>query len=93
LHPTIKPLEIFLRPLEYHTRPGDIVYEPFSGSGTHIISAENTGRICYAIDQEPRYIDIAVARFRGGNRSGREPVGENGSCLPTIGCRWLTVCG
>ena len=33
LHPTIKPVELFLRHIEYHTEPGDIVYEPFSGSG------------------------------------------------------------
>jgi DNA modification methylase len=63
LHPTIKPVEIFLRPIEYHTRPGDIVYEPFCGSGTQLIAAEKTGRICYAVDQEPRYIDIAVSRW------------------------------
>jgi DNA modification methylase len=75
LHPTIKPLEIFLRPIEYHTRPGDIVFEPFSGSGTQLIAAEKSGRICYAIDQEPRYVDIAVARFEAfsGQKATREP--------------------
>jgi DNA modification methylase len=75
LHPTIKPLEIFLRPIEYHTRPGDIVYEAFSGSGTQLIAAEKTGRVCYAIDQEPRYVDIAVARFEAfsGQKATREP--------------------
>jgi DNA modification methylase len=75
LHPTIKPLEIFLRPIEYHTRPGDTVFEPFSGSGTQCIAAEKTGRICYAIDQEPRYIDIAVARWESfsGRKATREP--------------------
>jgi DNA modification methylase len=75
LHPTIKPLEIFLRPIEYHTRPGDLVFEPFSGSGTQCIAAEKTGRICYAIDQEPRYIDIGVARWEAfsGQKATREP--------------------
>jgi DNA modification methylase len=77
LHPTIKPLEIFLRPIEFHTRPGDLVYEPFSGSGTQLIAAEKTGRICYAIDQEPRYVDIAVARWESfsGQKATREPAG------------------
>jgi DNA modification methylase len=74
LHPTIKPVEIFLRPIEFHTRPGDVVYEPFSGSGTQIIAAEKTGRICYAIDQEPRYIDIAIARWEAF--SGQSAVRE-----------------
>jgi DNA modification methylase len=75
LHPTIKPLEIFLRPIEFHTRPGDVVYEPFSGSGTQLIAAEKTGRICYGIDQEPRYCDVAVARFESfsGQKAVREP--------------------
>jgi DNA modification methylase len=75
LHPTIKPLEIFLRPIEYHTRPGDLVYEPFSGSGTQLIAAEKTGRLCYAVDQEPRYIDIAVRRWEAfsGRTATREP--------------------
>jgi DNA modification methylase len=75
LHPTIKPLEIFLRPIEFHTRPGDLVFEPFSGSGTQCIAAEKTGRICYAIDQEPRYIDIGVARWEAfsGQKATREP--------------------
>jgi DNA modification methylase len=78
LNPTIKPVEIFLRPIEYHTRPGDIVYEPFSGSGTQIIAAEKTGRICYAIDQEPRYVDIAIARWESfsGQKATREPRSE-----------------
>ncbi len=63
VHPTQKPVELFIRPIEYHTEPGDIVYEPFSGSGTQIIAAERTGRICYAIEQEPAYVDVAVRRW------------------------------
>ena len=53
IHPTQKPVELFIRPIEYHTDPGEIVYEPFSGSGTQIIAAERTGRVCYAVEQEP----------------------------------------
>jgi len=36
---------------------------PFGGSGTQLIAAERTGRLCYAMEQEPRYCDVAVARF------------------------------
>src|SRR6266487_6496114 len=63
IHPTQKPVELFIRPIEFHTRPGDVVYEPFSGSGTQLIAAERTGRICYAMEQEPRYVQVAVARW------------------------------
>jgi hypothetical protein len=54
---------LFIKPIEFHTRPGDICYEPFSGSGTQIIAAERTGRICYAMEMEPRYCDVARARW------------------------------
>ena len=63
IHPTQKPVELFRRPLLYHTKKGDICYEPFSGSGTCIIAAELTERRCFAIDQEPSYIDVAVTRW------------------------------
>jgi DNA modification methylase len=63
IHPTQKPVELFVRPIEFHTRPGDICYEPFSGSGTQLIAAERTGRLCYAMEQEPRYVDVARLRW------------------------------
>ena len=68
-HPTQKPVELFIRPIEFHTRSGDIVYEPFLGSGTQLIAAERTGRLCFAMEQEPRYCDVARLRweaFSGG---------------------------
>jgi len=62
-HPTMKPTEISIRPMQLHTKPGDVVYEPFSGSGTQIIAAEKTGRRCRAIEIEPAYVDVAVQRW------------------------------
>jgi DNA modification methylase len=63
IHPTQKPVELFLTPMRNHTRPGDAVYEPFSGSGSQIIAAEQLSRRCYAMELEPRYVDVAVARW------------------------------
>jgi DNA modification methylase len=63
IHPTQKPVELFKRPLLYHTKPGDLCYEPFLGSGTCLIAAEMTERRCFAIDQEPSYVDVAVKRW------------------------------
>ncbi|MDP2793432.1 MAG: DNA methyltransferase [Sulfurisoma sp.] len=40
------------------------MYEPFSGSGTTIIAAEQTGRRCYAMELSPRYVDVAVRRWK-----------------------------
>ena len=62
-HPTQKPVAIFERPLTYHTRPGDIVYEPFSGSGSQIIAAERLGRRCFAIELAPEFVDVEIARW------------------------------
>ena len=63
IHPTQKPLEVFTRPIEYHTDYGDICYEPFSGSGTQIIAAEKLSRRCFAMEQEPHYVDVAILRW------------------------------
>jgi len=64
IHPTQKPVEIFERPISYHTRVGDIVYEPFSGSGSQIIAAERLGRRCFAMELEPTFVDVAVVRWK-----------------------------
>jgi DNA modification methylase len=63
LHPTQKPVELFQRPMLWHTRKGDVVYEAFSGSGTAIIAAQITERRCFAMEQDPKYCDVAVARW------------------------------
>lgn len=62
-HSTQKPVECMKRPIENNSKPGDAVYEPFSGSGTTIIAAEMTGRRCYAIELSPAYVDVAVKRW------------------------------
>ena len=44
--------------------PGEIVCEPFCGSGTTLIAAEQTGRICYAVELDPKYVDVIVRRWQ-----------------------------
>ena len=74
IHPTMKPVETIRRPIAYHTRPGGLIYEPFCGSGTALIAAEELGRTCYAIEQSPQYVDVAVARWEAftGKQARRE---------------------
>ena len=57
--------------------PG-VAYEPFSGSGTTIIAAEQTGRRCYAMELSPNYVDVAVRRWQQftGKRAVLEATGE-----------------
>jgi tRNA G10 N-methylase Trm11 len=47
-----------------NSSPGQSVYEPFLGSGTTLIAAETTGRVCLAIELEPRYADVAIRRWQ-----------------------------
>jgi DNA modification methylase len=64
LHPTQKPVELIQRMVEYHTRPGEAIYEPFAGSGTAIVAAELTGRVCYAQELSPAFCDVIVQRWQ-----------------------------
>jgi DNA modification methylase len=70
LHPTMKPPELVADCLKNSSRVGDSGYEPFSGSGTTIVAAEQTGRICYAMEIDPRYVAVALERL---SRLGIEP--------------------
>jgi DNA modification methylase len=63
-HSTQKPVDCMKRPIENNSSPGQAVYEPFSGSGTTIIAAEMTGRVCHAIELSPAYVDVAVRRWQ-----------------------------
>lgn len=64
IHPTQKPVEIFHRPIEWHTKPGEVCYEPFSGSGTQIIAAERLGRRCFAMELSPAFVQVAIVRWQ-----------------------------
>ena len=71
-HPTQKPREVFSRPILSHTLSGEVVLEPFCGSGTQIIAAEQTRRACFAMEKSPGYVDVAVRRWE--KATGREAV-------------------
>ena len=62
-HSTQKPVECMQRPIENNSNKDQIVYDPFLGSGTTIIAAENTDRICYGLELNPHYCDVIVQRW------------------------------
>jgi DNA modification methylase len=64
VHGTQKPVECMRRPILNNSSPGQAVYEPFMGSGTTLIAAETTGRVCYGIELNPAYVDVAVERWQ-----------------------------
>jgi DNA modification methylase len=62
-HPTQKPLPLIERAIENNSRPNGIVLDLFLGSGSTLIAAERTGRVCYGMELEPHYVDVAVLRW------------------------------
>jgi DNA modification methylase len=64
LHPTIKPVALIADALRDVTKRGDLVLDPFSGSGSTIIAAEKVGRRACAIELDPTYCDVAVRRWQ-----------------------------
>jgi DNA modification methylase len=72
LHPTVKPVALVADALLDCSAPKDIVLDPFLGSGTTLLAAERTGRICRAIELSPKYVDTAIRRWQ--NRTGQQAI-------------------
>jgi DNA modification methylase len=77
-HPTSKPVELFRRPMHKHTRPRDVCFEPFSGSGSQLIAGEELGRRVRALEISPAFVDVAVLRWQAatGKAATLEATGE-----------------
>ena len=73
-HGTPKPVEAMRRPILNNTRQKDIVYDPFLGSGTTLIAAQLTERVCYGLEIAPHYVDVIVRRWQ--NLTGKKAVLE-----------------
>jgi hypothetical protein len=63
-HPTQKPVELMRRLILNHTKRGELVYEPFLGSGTTLAAAQLTERICFGLELDPKYVDVIVQRWQ-----------------------------
>ena len=68
LHPTMKPVNLVARLILNSTRVGDIVYDPFIGSGTTIIACQKTGRVCYGTEIDIEYATTSIARFEAASK-------------------------
>ena len=62
-HPTMKPVALWVQAVQDGSRKGELVYDPFLGSGTTIMAAEQTGRVCYGMEIEPKYCDVIRKRW------------------------------
>ncbi len=62
-HPMQKPVDLMRRPILNHLRRGELVYDPFLGSGTTLAAAELAERVCYGLELDPKYVDVIVQRW------------------------------
>lgn len=62
-HPTMKPIKLIARLIRNSSRKGEIVIDPFGGSGSTLIACEQMGRICYTAELDPKYCDVIIERY------------------------------
>ena len=82
MHPTVKPTAMVADAILDCSKRGEIVLDPFLGSGTTLIAAEKTGRVCYGIELDPGYVDTTVRRWE--KLTGKQAVhAETGKLFAT----------
>jgi DNA modification methylase len=79
VHPTVKPVKLIADALMDASARGDIVLDTFLGSGTTVIAAERTGRRCYGLELDPRYVDTIVRRWQSytGETAHHRPTNQS----------------
>ena len=87
-HPTVKPVALLAEAIKDCTCKGDILVDPFLGSGSTLLAAEKTGRIAYGVELEPKYVDVVMARWQAmtGKKAILEDTGES---FAEVQCRRL----
>ena len=60
----MKPVELYVNGYMNNSDQGDVVYEPYAGSGTAFVAAQNTGRLCRGIELEPNYCAVILERMK-----------------------------
>lgn len=63
-HPAVFPVALPEFVIEAYSDAGDVVFEPFGGSGTTMLAAQRTGRVCRTVEIAPEYVDVAIKRFQ-----------------------------
>lgn len=87
LHPTVKPVQLVADALLDCSRRDEIVLDPFVGSGTTVIAAQRTGRVCYGLELDPHYVDVIIRRWQAytGDRARHAVSGKPFDQQPTKG--------
>lgn len=82
-HGTQKPVECMRRPIVNNSARGDLVYEPFAGSGSTLIAADSVGRVCLGIEIEPRYCDVIIERWQR-HAQGKATLADDGRTFDAL---------
>ena len=90
-HPTCKPVALVADAILDVSKRGEIVIDPFMGSGTTIVAAERVGRIAYGIELDPLYVDAAIRRFE--KLTGQEVLHEDGRTFSLIAIERTPIMG
>ena len=87
LHPTMKPVELVERAIRNSSKPGEVVLDPFGGSGTTLIAAEKSGRSARLMELDPKYVDVIVKRWQDwtGKQATRQADGVAFDALSGVG--------
>ena len=62
-HPTMKPVQLMAYPIQNSSMRGTLILDPFLGSGSTLIAADQTGRVCYGIELDEKFVDVIVKRY------------------------------
>jgi len=78
----MKPVELIAHAAERALRRGEVMLDPFLGSGTAVIAAEQNGRVCCGTEIDPRYVDVIVKRWQ--DYTGNEAKHEDGRTFAQV---------
>lgn len=88
-HPTVKPVAMIADALRDVTKRGDVVLDTFLGSGSTLMAAQETGRVCCGVELDPLYVDVAIRRWQTAT-GGEAVLAGTGEPFSAIAQRLLT---
>ena len=90
-HPAVFPVALPQFVIEAYSDEGDLVFEPFGGSGTTMLAAQRTGRICRTVEIAPEYVDVAVRRFQQNHPGVPVTLAETGQSFDEVAAKRLAT--
>ncbi len=90
-HPAVFPVALPEFILQAYSNPGDVVFEPFGGSGTTMLAAQRTGRHCRSVEIAPEYVDVTIKRFQQNFPGVPVTLLSNGQSFDAVAAQRLVI--